>query len=324
MISKLLKITIYAFIFCIVAGTSAYFTLSIIIKGEETVVIPDLVGKDIVYALEVLTDLGVNIKVKGSEYSIDIPKNHVVSQDPGPGAMIKEGRDVRIVFSKGEEQILMPNLKGLSVQQATIILDENDLNVNMISKVSHESVDENMIIAQSPAPGTRVKRKMNADLLISTGPLPVFYSQPDFTGIRLEDAVLLIEQKGLVPGNISSIYKPDVPQNVVVRQNPLAGYAVKMKSRVDLVINRTPDAKHKSIDLKSINGVKLFRHKTGFGFLKKHIRIDLNIYNQSYCILDQFVKPNEELWVSVPNQTEATLLLYENDELVITEMYDSW
>ena len=59
------------------AGVSAYFTLTLIIKSEDTVIVPELIGKDVVYALEFLTDLELNTKVKGSEYSENIPKNNV-------------------------------------------------------------------------------------------------------------------------------------------------------------------------------------------------------------------------------------------------------
>ena len=98
-------------------GISAYLTLTLIIKSEDTVVVPYLVGKDVVYVLELLTDLGLNTKVKGSEYSADVPKNNVIFQEPAPGAEIKKGRDVRIIISKGPKSILMPNIKGLSVQE---------------------------------------------------------------------------------------------------------------------------------------------------------------------------------------------------------------
>ncbi len=112
MISRILKIAVLFFLFVLVVGAGAYFTLTLIIKSEDTVVVPDLFGKNVVYVLELLTDLGLNTKVKGSEYNADVPENNVIFQEPEPGAEIKKGRDVRIVISKGAKSILMPNLKG--------------------------------------------------------------------------------------------------------------------------------------------------------------------------------------------------------------------
>jgi hypothetical protein len=85
-IAKIAKIGGVAFAFVVVAGISAYLTLTLIIKTEDTVIVPDLEGKDVVYALELLTELELNTKVKGSEYTTDIPKNHVVFQEPQPGS----------------------------------------------------------------------------------------------------------------------------------------------------------------------------------------------------------------------------------------------
>ena len=105
MIGKVLKIAAFCALFILIAGVSAYFTLSLVIKSEDTVVVPDLVGKDVVFVLEALTELGLNTKVRGSEYSADIPKHHVIHQEPEPGVEIKKGRDVRILISKGTETV---------------------------------------------------------------------------------------------------------------------------------------------------------------------------------------------------------------------------
>ena len=124
MITRIAKITALCLAFIVVAGISAYLTLTFLIKSEDKVVVPDFIGKDVVYVLEYLTGLGLNTKVKGSEYSLDVPKNHVIFQQPEPGAEIKKGRDVRIIISKGAKTILMPNLTGLSLLQARIIFEE--------------------------------------------------------------------------------------------------------------------------------------------------------------------------------------------------------
>ena len=66
MIGRILKVTALIFTFLIIAGLSAYFTLSILIKSEDTVIVPDFVGKDIIYVLEFLGELDLNTRVKGT------------------------------------------------------------------------------------------------------------------------------------------------------------------------------------------------------------------------------------------------------------------
>ena len=64
MILRTFKYIFLTVAFLFVAGISAYLTLTFLIKSEERVIVPDLTGRDIVYTLEILTELGLNIKVK--------------------------------------------------------------------------------------------------------------------------------------------------------------------------------------------------------------------------------------------------------------------
>ncbi len=323
MIKNILKYISLFVIFCTVVGIFAFLTLTYIIKGEPTVVIPSLVGKNVIYSLEILTDLGLNIKVKGSEYNQDIPKNHVIYQDPSPGSIIKTGRDVQIIFSKGEQSILMPNIKGLSLQRANLILEENDLKLNTVSKTYNQTISEDKIITQYPASGSKINRNSNVDFLVSSGPMPVSFMLPDYQGISLNDVIILLEQVNLVPGNITFKYKKRWPQNIVIDQEPPAGYRVQQNTKIDLVLNRNPRDTANKINLKEITGVNLFRYRTDFNFLKSHIKVILNIYGTSNCIFDDYVKPNREIWISIPNDTIATLFLYNDDELAITKFYNN-
>ena len=142
MIAKIVKIALLCTAFLLVAGASAYLTLTFIIKSEDTVIVPDLVGKDVVSALELLTDLQLNTKVSGSEYSHQFPKNHVTFQEPEAGSAIKKDRDVRIMISKGTHSILMPNLVALSEQQARMIMDENGILRGHLSRTYHHNIDK--------------------------------------------------------------------------------------------------------------------------------------------------------------------------------------
>jgi hypothetical protein len=66
LLNKLVKFGIYAAIFLGALLCSLYLTSKWIIQSEEEVLVPNLVGHDTVYALDLLTSLGLNIKVGGS------------------------------------------------------------------------------------------------------------------------------------------------------------------------------------------------------------------------------------------------------------------
>jgi beta-lactam-binding protein with PASTA domain len=323
MIAKISKITALIFIFICVAGISAYLTLTLIIKSEDTVIVPDLEGKDVVYALEVLTELELNTKVKGSEYTTDIPKNHVVFQEPRPGSEIKMGRDVKITISKGPRTVSIPNLQALSVQQANIILEENDLCQGELSRTYSNQAEKETVIAQSPSPGAIVIRGACIDLLVSLGSRPRAYKMPDLAGLTLEDALQSIENVNLVIGELKSEFRINRPRNIVMEQEPGSGFRVITGSAVSLLINREPK-KQKPGQSSYESAGSLFSYRLDNGFLNRRVRISLNSAGLTNDLFDDFVKAGEEIWLMIPRDKEATLFVYENDRLIETKRYESW
>lgn len=315
------KIAALVLSFIIFAGISAYLTLTLLIKSEDIVVVPDLIGKEVVHVLEILTDLGLNTKVKGFEYSEDIPKNHIIFQQPEPSVEIKKGRDIKIVISKGAKNILMPNLQSLSFRQARIIIEENGLCLGE-QAVTYSSISEkDYIIAQVPSPGVQIARDGCVNLLLSLGNRPRAYKMPVLNGMTLENAIRLIEKSNLVLGEIKYLVFEDKPKDTITDQDPLAGSLVLEGRLVNLVLNRTP-GKHPSEYLAdTING-NFFRYRTTNGFLKRHIRVFLKGSTFSDDLFNEFVKPGEEIWLPVPNIKGATLLVYEDDELVKSQVIE--
>lgn len=322
MISRILKVAALFFLFVLVVGISAYLTLTFIIKSEDTVVVPDLSDKNIVYVLELLTDLGLNTKVKGSEYSADVPENNVIFQEPEPGAEIKKGRDVRIIISKGAKSILMPNLRGLFLRQSQIILEENSLCRGKISSTYSNSKKKDEIIGQFPSQGTMITRGECVDLLVSMGIRPQAYKMPDLIGMSLKSAINMIEGIDLVLGEIKTHFHKDKPLNTVVAQELLSGYRVAQGSTVNIVINRKPVEKGRNY-LNGTQGRGLFRYRLKDGFLKRHIRVRLNSFGLSVDLFDGFMKPGEEIWLLIPRRKNSTVFLYEDGELLKTFVYDA-
>jgi serine/threonine-protein kinase len=274
------------------------------------VVVPELVGRDVVYALDILTDLGLNIKVSGFEYRADIPKNHVAYQHPGPGSEVKKDRDVRIVVSKGPETSVVPNLVGMDIRQAQIILEENGLSQGMVSCTFSDRAAADELISHTPPPATVVKRGDSMDLLVSLGRRPVTYQMPYLHGLSLEDAILIMERTHLGLGQIKSVQRNDLPMDVVVEQSPPSGYQVTSGTLVNLTANRAGGA---ILD----RGLSLFHHRTDEGFLKKHIRFHVSAFGLIYDLYDVFVPPGERIWLLAPEEPEAMVFLYEDGELVL-------
>ena len=323
MISRILKLAGLGTIFLVVAGTSAYLTLTFIIKSEDKVIVPNLVGKNVVAALELLSDLELNTKVTGSTYSQHVPKNHVTFQDPEAGSEIKKDRDVRIIISKGAKNIFMPNLIGLSEQQARMIMEENEITRGHLSRTYSKLAEKNHVIMQIPSAGEMITRGSAVDLLVSIGPRPVEYKMPDLSGLLLDEALFIIEKTHLSVGTIRSSFDNDEPRNLIVRQEPPSGHRVIEKSPVNLIINRPPGKTGIDRSHRPLYG-SLLQHQVVNGILKKRLRVELENSERSIDIFDDFVKPGEPVWILIPREQEATVFIFEDDKLVRTQIFEAW
>jgi len=320
MLLRILKIGALFVAFALAAGACAYLALTLFIKSEDTVVVPNLTGKDVVYALEILTDLGLNTKVKGSEYSAAIPKNQVIFQTPDPGTEMKKGRDVKIILSKGPQYVAMPNLRGLSVQQARILLEENGLCNGELTSLYSDILQQGEIITQTPKPGAMIMRGTCVDLLESAGTWPEVFEMLDLQELSIDEAILHIEANNLMLGKIKTDRNPKKRSNIILAQEPSAGHRVAAGDIIDLIVNKTSSA-YASAGAEVTNRIGLFRYRVANGFLKHHIRVRMDSMGVSSELFNNLVRPGEEIWLLIPKQNNATVFLYEDGELVKTQIY---
>jgi serine/threonine-protein kinase len=277
-----------------------------------------LVGKQVVHALETLTDLGLNTKVKELRFDPSVPKNHIIDQLPEPGTEIKQGRDVRLVISRGARTVIYPNLAGIDLPQAQILLEQNGLCQGNVCHVHHPSRPRQTIVTQYPPAGSRGLRGDAIDLLISEGPATVSIRMRNLMGLGLDQAIATIEKNRLILGQVTTVSDSSMASDTVTRQVPGAGHRVDVGALVDITISRQIE-KRTSV---SSSSTQFFRYRVMQGFLRQHVRVRINRPSVSFDLFNGFVKPGNEIWLLVPNDVPTTLFLYLDGILAKTEHYD--
>lgn len=319
MARSIFKFMILLSVFFAIAGASAYLTLSFVIESEETVVVPNLNGREAVYALELLSELGLNTRVEDNRFSAEVTKDMVISQQPEPGTVIKKGREVRVVLSKGPKTLSAPKLVGIALQRAETILANNGLKRGSTARTYHTEVQKDKIVAQSPGGGATVEKGEAIDLLISMGPRPASCKMPDISGLQLEKAMKVLEKCGLSLGKLQSVHRSNIGSNLIIEQSPLSGYYILPEQGVDLTINRWSSDKKEYAD--AADRDLLFRYQLPAGVLKQHIRLELRAFGVTSTIYNELMAPEKKIWVMVPRYTDAAVFLYKNDQLIQTEVY---
>uniref|UniRef100_A0A7C4EME1 PASTA domain-containing protein n=1 Tax=Thermodesulfovibrio aggregans TaxID=86166 RepID=A0A7C4EME1_9BACT len=135
----------------ILAGfITGYISLTLLVSGGNTET-PDLRGKDIVKANQILREKGLYIRIDGEEYA-ETPVGTVSRQSPPPGTKIKKGREVGVIVSKGLRFSMLPQVTGISFEEAEKILNTIGIPVEKIIYIHSEKYPENIVIAQRPEP----------------------------------------------------------------------------------------------------------------------------------------------------------------------------
>ncbi len=170
--------------------------LATVTETTDGIQIPDVTGKSYAEAVSILqTDKGFKVE-KAADSANTAAKDTVVSTSPAAGERAKSGSKITLYVSNGsnanketaaaatevstaksEGQVTVPNIIGMSSEDAVITLVEAGLTAGSIVETSNEDSNlTGLICAQSIAFGTSVSQGTIINMELSTGPATVTYS----------------------------------------------------------------------------------------------------------------------------------------------------
>jgi serine/threonine-protein kinase len=229
---RLIKYPLYVLSFILISAASAYITLLILSAGL-TVIVPDLTGKSLQDADEILEEHGLYLKVEAEAYDRSIPAGYILSQDIPVGSRIKrrEG-EIKVVASKGPEARLIPSVVGKDINEVEKLLVKKGLDVSKVINVHSNKTDTGKVIAQKPASEEWTGEPII--LVVSKGPYDVTYYCPFFQGMIKKDALMLVRELGLKV----KLTEPAGSIGIVTGQRPKPGTPIKPGSTVYLHFGR--------------------------------------------------------------------------------------
>lgn len=147
----------------------------ILSTGSELFKVPSVVGLNSSDAEISLRNEGFVIASAEKVYDDKYAEDFVISQDPEPGSMAKKGTRVKLMISKGKtpEKIAMPNLLGLTLEEATKKLKESNLVLGEVKRQDSNDYYPEQVMAQGVGADVLVEQQSTIDLTISKGPGPV-------------------------------------------------------------------------------------------------------------------------------------------------------
>lgn len=136
----------------------------------KEVVVPNLEGSNLEEAKRLLEQAGLRLGNLYEEENESVPEGHVISSQPPAGRLVRKGRQVDLVISKGSPFVVVPDLKRMDEERAKKLLTSLGLVVGDVAYVVDKEIPFGQVIAQSPPANTRVAKGTTVYLKVSIGP----------------------------------------------------------------------------------------------------------------------------------------------------------
>ncbi len=227
-----------------VAGAILYLIINLGVmpyvagKFKGTVHVPQMVGLPPDQAKAILgkNELIYMLDSTG-DYSTDVAAGRILTQYPEPGTEVKKDRRIWVKISKGLKSVELPALRGLSLRQAEITLQQLGLKVGRVREVRNSNIPAGAVIGTSPGAKATLEKGREVNIELSQGTEAAPAGMPSLVNMSFGQAKEKIKSLDLSVGKIT--YKKDARSlpNTVLSQSPAAGGEYKGRP-VDLVISK--------------------------------------------------------------------------------------
>ena len=202
-----------------------------IILQENQVNIPELTGITEDVARTRLAELSLQPEIT-YEYSDTVREGYVMAQDAA-GTVVEKESTIHITVSRGSvtEAVDALELIGKTSEEAQALLRLNDI-LPIIQTENSDDVEANYVI----------RYEINSEagsvvLFVSAGPAVIMTTVPDISGQTEEDALQMLEDASLLPGDVGGEYNEMIPEWSVIRQIVPAGSQVPIGTEIGYVVS---------------------------------------------------------------------------------------
>ena len=233
--------------------------VDISVAAIPTVQVPDVVGQLQSDAITALAEEGLRAGTVNYVYDSTTQAGKVTAQTPGASEKVAVGSAVNLTVSMGAQQGQVPNVIGLSQDDANSVITAAGFKVTTV-KAASASIPPGDVVAQSPAAGVVTAAGSTVTITVSTGPAPAStpppatpppadptnppppteppaattVKVPDVVGKSVKDAVSALKAAKLKVSFAYASSETDVLK--VIKQDPESGAEVEPGSTVVITI----------------------------------------------------------------------------------------
>lgn len=184
----------------------------------------------------------------------DVEKGRIARQSPEAGEIVPKGSHVSVVVSNGSGKLDLASLglANLDATSAQNFLENKNLTVQVVEE-ENETVEKGKVVRYEPE---SVDAGGTVTLYISSGPHVDKIAVPQIVGIPEEEAIALLGEAGLKPGNMVVEASETVPQGHIISQSGgTEDGMIEVGGTIDYVVSSGPQEVKMQRYVASINEV---------------------------------------------------------------------
>lgn len=228
-------------VFIALMVVSGIITFSLVLQGEEQTLVPDIKNMELSLALVKLQEKELYPRISLRFSDDPASKGQVIEQDPLPGAIVKAGRRISLVVSRGAAQDRIGNYIGQNIDEVKIHLQAVFSSTRQLITIREPPIylfdraPAGTILEQTPPPETELAGDVQLVFVVSRGPEKPKVRVPDLTGLTLADAVLQIEKSNIAFQFTQRPAEGRERPGSIVAQSPAPGSMEDAGSTVSIV-----------------------------------------------------------------------------------------
>jgi eukaryotic-like serine/threonine-protein kinase len=230
-----------ALILLVIGGVLLFQALSGDDSGEE---VREFVLDD--YTNRPLTEVTADLTAKDIRFTTIAEENNLVQTgfvhrtNPVAGTLILQDQIVEIFYNPDPQLVPIPNVVGLSSEEARTRLAAEGFAVGAITTVERDDVAQDTVISSDPPPETPALQGSEVNLVVSAPPSSVqvpgeVISMSEIDARRILEAA---PYEFVVTTDVRS--SPTVPANTVMEIRPGPGELVEKGSNVLIIVSSGP------------------------------------------------------------------------------------
>ncbi len=151
--------------------------LNVTVSRGAGVTVPDLVGLTKEQAKEKLEKVGLSLAIDKEEFSDTVTKDTVISVST-TDRIVEKGANIKVVLSKGKEQVKVPSLTGMTEKEAKEALEKVGLKFKNGGSEYSDTVASGKAVRQDKKADTSVDKGTTVTVVFSKGKKPAPTTAP--------------------------------------------------------------------------------------------------------------------------------------------------